>query len=79
MMALVLVGLVLALVIVSILGWTADSRDDTHKVWPLERPQRDNTPKAPEHDDYVLRDIRPDAAPTRTREGVSLSTTGRSP
>jgi hypothetical protein len=56
MMALVLVGLVLALVIVSILGWTPDSRDDAHKLWPLERPQRDNAPTVPELDDHGVRD-----------------------
>jgi hypothetical protein len=56
MMALVLLDLMLALVIVSILGWTPDSRDDAHKLWPLERPQRDNAPTVPELDDHGVRD-----------------------
>jgi hypothetical protein len=41
-----MVGLVV-LGIAAILGWTANSRDDVQKLWPLERAQTDNAPPGP--------------------------------
>jgi hypothetical protein len=47
MIALVLLGLLIALGILSILGWTADSRNDEQKLWPLERRQPDTRRRRP--------------------------------
>lgn len=54
MIALLLLGLLVAVGIATILGWTTDSRDDDQKLWPLRRtwPSGPNPP---------VRDRRPDA------------------
>lgn len=41
MIALLVLGLFIALGIAAILGWTTDSRDDAQKLWPLERTRPD--------------------------------------
>jgi len=33
---LLILGLIVGLGVAAILGWTADSRDDEQKLWPLE-------------------------------------------
>jgi hypothetical protein len=37
MIALVLLGLLVAVGVSAFLGWTADTRDDEQRLWPLER------------------------------------------
>jgi hypothetical protein len=37
MIALVLLGLLIAAGVSAILGWTPDTRDDEQKLWPLQR------------------------------------------
>jgi hypothetical protein len=37
MIALVLLGLLIAVGVCAILDWTPDTRDDEQKLWPLER------------------------------------------
>jgi len=46
MFGLLVVGLFLALGLAVILGWTADSRDDEHKLWPL-KPATAEVPPRP--------------------------------
>jgi hypothetical protein len=41
--ALLMLGLFVAVGIAAILGWTADTRDDAQKLWPLE-PARAKAP-----------------------------------
>ena len=46
----VLLGLLIAAGLATILGWTADSRDDTYTLWPLRQPAAPTpvaTPAAP--------------------------------
>lgn len=42
MIGLVIFGVFVALAVVAILGWTADSRDDEQKLWPLQRVRLDD-------------------------------------
>ena len=41
MIGLVILGLFVALATLAILGWTADSRDNDQKLWPLQRIKLD--------------------------------------
>ncbi len=39
--------LVLALLVVGIGGWAADSRDVTYSLWPMQRPTHPANPAGP--------------------------------
>ena len=73
MIGLLLLGLFVAVGIAAILGWTADSRDDAQKLWPLERIPV-NVPNPAAHD--RRHHTRWDAAPlpgfeTLTKQRIS--------
>jgi hypothetical protein len=59
--ALLMLGLLVALGIAVMLGWTADSRDGAHTLWPLKGTRR-YTPISVPSDDG-LHDARRDVAP----------------
>ena len=65
MIGLVLLGLLLTLGIMSILGWTFDSRDDTQKLWPLEGTRPQQPPPVPARRDELTP---PDSSPPGERD-----------
>jgi hypothetical protein len=75
MIALMLLGLLIALAILSILGWTADSRDVKQTLWPLERARPDPPSIAPIRDDQSPRAVRSHAAPKKDRVGPTQQIT----
>jgi hypothetical protein len=76
MIAVLLLGLLIALGSLSILGWTANSRDDEQKLWPLERRHLDIPPTAPTRRDGSVGETRPDALATTVRDLPSRRTGG---
>jgi hypothetical protein len=76
---LLILGLFVALGIAVILGWTADSRDDEQKLWPLERTRPDTPTRATAWHDCSLPDARRHAALQRACDPIARPTTRRSP
>ena len=76
--ALVMLGVLIALGIAVMLGWTADSRDDTQKLWPLERRRPVSPMPAPARHDCGLHNARPAAAPQAVSEPIPRPATRRS-
>jgi hypothetical protein len=77
--ALLMLGLLVGLGTAAILGWTADSRDDAQKLWPLERARPDTPTPAPARHDYGRHDARQRAAPLHACEPITRPATHRSP